>query len=157
MNCRKAEELIADRALGFIDGGQQQELDKHLAQCPKCRQEAEHYLLAVQALKESDAVDTIDGFTEKVLAGVGSARRNDFRIIKLAVPALAAAAVLLMVVLSPVFFSNDSTDMTTLQVLEAYAEDFDALGMEGGIADYDADFSYDEYGVSDSLSQYLVQ
>lgn len=157
MNCRKAEELIADRALGFIDSGQQQELDKHLAQCPKCRQEAEHYSLAVQALKESDAVDMIDGFTEKVLAGVGSAKRNDFRIIKLAMPALAAAAVLLMIVLSPVFFSNDSTDMTTLQVLEAYAEDFDALGMEGGIADYDADFSYDEYGVSDSLSQYLVQ
>lgn len=157
MNCRKAEELIADRALGFIDSDRQQELDKHLAQCPKCRREAEEYSLAVQALKERDTVDTVDGLADTVLAWAGSAKRNDFRIIRLAVPALAAAAVLLMIVLSPVFFSNDSTEMTRLQILEAYAEDFEAVGIGSGIADYDVDFSYEDYGFTDSLSNYLIQ
>ena len=41
MNCRKAEELIADRVLGFISEDQKKELEGHLAECPHCRQEAE--------------------------------------------------------------------------------------------------------------------
>lgn len=158
VNCRKAEELIADKALGFIDSVQELELEKHLAHCPKCRQEVEEYSLAVRALLQKDnAVQGMSGLIDSVLAAVGSTRKNNFRIIKLAVPAMAAAAVLIMIVLSPVFFSDNGTDMTTLQVLEAYAEDFDALGMESGYADYDAEFSYDDYGVSDSLTQHLVQ
>ena len=160
MNCRKAEELIADKALGFIDSVQELELEKHLAHCPKCRQEVEEYSLAVSALLQKD--NAVQGMSElvdsvSVLAAVGSARKNSFKIIKLAVPAMAAAAVLIMIVLSPVFFLDNGTDMTTLQVLEAYAEDFDVLGMESGYADYDAEFSYDDYGVSDSLTQHLVQ
>ncbi len=157
VNCRKAEELLADKVLGFIEAEQLDELEKHLAQCPKCRREADEYSLAVSALKEEDAVQSVAELSESVLAAVRPPKQNTFRIIKLAVPALAAAAVLLMIVLSPVFFSNDSTDMTTLQVLEAYAEDFDAIGMESGYADYDTEFSYDDYGVSDSLTQHLVQ
>lgn len=158
MNCRKAEELIADRVLGFIQSDEELELEKHLAECPDCRREAYEYSLAVRALEEKDAVQNIAGLSDTVLAAVGSSKKNKFRIIRLTVPALAAAAVLLMIVLSPVFFSDNGTDMTTLQVLEAYAEDFDALGMESGwYADYDEEFSYDDYGVSDSLTQHLVQ
>lgn len=158
MNCRKAEELIADRVLGFIQSDEELELEKHLAECPDCRREAYEYSLAVRALEEKDAVQNIAGLSDTVLAAVGSSKKNKFRIIRLTVPALAAAAVLLMIVLSPVFFSDNGTDMTTLQVLEAYAEDFDALGMESGLyADYDEEFSYDDYGVSDSLTQHLVQ
>lgn len=157
MNCRKAEELIADRVLGFIDSSQQDELEKHLAECPKCRREALEYACAADALKEDAAAQSINGLADTVLAGVESPKWNNLRIVKMAVPALAAAAVLLMIVLSPVFFSNDSSDMTSLQVLEAYADDFEAIGMESGIAEYDTGFSYENYGVSDSLSSYLVQ
>ncbi len=158
VNCRDAKELIAERALGFIQSDDELELEKHLAECPKCRREADEYSLAVSALKETDAVQDSAGLADAVLAAVADLpKQSSFRVIRFAVPALAAAAVLLMIVLSPVFFSDNGAEMTTLQVLEAYAEDFDVLGIESGYADYDAEFSYDDYGVSDSLTQHLVQ
>lgn len=157
MDCSKAEELIADRALGFIQSDEEMKLEKHLAECPDCRREADEYSLAVSALKEEESVQHIAGLSDTVLAEVGSPKQNKFRIIKLSLPALAAAAVLLAVIISPVFFSNNGNDMTKLEVLEAYAQDMEILGLGEDITVANAEFDYESYGVSDKVSEYLVQ
>ena len=157
MNCKNAEELIADRELGLLEGGQVNELEQHLSECADCRKLADEYAFAAEALKESRADTVPPALADDVLAKAGKIHGKQSKIFRLAVPAVAAAAVLLAVVLSPVFFSKDSSDMTTLQVLEAYAEDFEAIGMEDGIGDYDTGFRYEDFGVSDTLTTYINQ
>ena len=157
MNCRKAEALIADRVLGFISEDQKKELEDHLAECPHCRQEAEQYLAATQALKSSTSGKMAPDFADHVVSLAGSGKRKSFRLLKLGAPALAAAAVLLAIVITPTFFSNNNNNTTRLEILEAYAEDLEALGIGSGFSVFDTEFSYENYGVPSKVTDYLTQ
>lgn len=157
MNCKNAEELIADRELGLLDADQVNELEEHLSECDDCRKLVGEYALATLALKESRTDSVPFVLADDVLAFAGKHQGKRARLFRLAVPALAAAAVLLAVVLSPVFFTKDSSDMTTLQVLEAYADDFEAIGMEDGFDDYDTGFRYEDFGIVDTLTTSINQ
>ncbi|UZJ42558.1 zf-HC2 domain-containing protein [Prosthecochloris sp. SCSIO W1101] len=161
MKCTEAEHLIAEMALGFISESQRKELEDHLSVCAQCRQEAEHYSVAVEALKPgvSERMISAEEVESVVSSGLGRKSNNNFKLLKLGGPVLAAAAVFLAIVISPMFFSGNSGDMTRLEVLEAYAEDIEATGMENGYnyTMYNTEFNYEHYGVSDTVSEYLVR
>ena len=158
MKCTEAEHLIAERVLGFVSVEREKELEEHLAVCSHCRQEVERYFIVEDALRAGGSEQIQPDFADRVVSLAGSANnRKSFRLLKLSAPSLAAAAVLLAIVISPVFFSNDSNDMTRLEVLEAYAEDMEVLGIGENATVSDAEFGYENYGVSDKVSEYLVQ
>ena len=158
MKCTEAEFLIAESVLGFISVEQKKELEEHLATCSQCRKEMEWYSIAEEVLRPRglEQMQQTD-LADHVVSLAGSSNGRRFRLVRLAGPVLAAAAVLLAVILSPVFFSNDGNDMTRLEVLKAYAEDMEVLGMEDGISVSSAELDYENYGVSDKVSEYLIQ
>ena len=157
MKCIEAESLIAEKVLGFISDARKKELEDHLVKCPHCRQEAEHYLVTVQALKSGISEKVAPGLPDRVVCLARSGRKRRFRLVKLGVPALAAAAVLLAIIITPAFFSGNNHDMTRLEVLEAYAEDMESLGMGSDFSVYDTEFSYENYGVPRRVTEYLTQ
>lgn len=157
MKCTEAESLIAEKVLGFISVERKKELDDHLAVCFHCRQEMERYCIAEEALRAGAPEQMQPDLADRVVSLAGSAKGNGLRLLKLGAPALAAAAVLLAVVISPVFFSNNGNDMTKLEVLEAYAQDIEVLGMGEGVTASNAEIDYERYGVSDEVSGYLIQ
>lgn len=157
MKCTEAESLIAEKVLGFISVERKKELEDHLAVCSHCKKEMEWYSVAEEALKSRGSEQMQTDLADRVVSLAGSSNRRGFRLVKLAGPVLAAAAVLLVVVISPVFFSNDGNDTTRLEVLEAYAEDMEVLGIGDGISVSNAEFDYESYGVSDKVSEYLIQ
>ena len=55
MNCKLAHERIVTAAYGESAAGETQELERHLAGCPECREEREQ-LLALKQLAEADPV-----------------------------------------------------------------------------------------------------
>ncbi|ASQ90518.1 hypothetical protein CHL67_05935 [Prosthecochloris sp. GSB1] len=162
MNCSDAEQMIVDRALGLADSAGERELEQHLAGCPRCRETAGQYALAADALRPAISNRLLLEPAAEVAAGaVAAAKRKGFRLrlMKVGFPALAAAAVLLAVVLSPVFFSHDQngSSMTRFEVLQAYADDLESLASESSVDAYDEQFGYEEFGFSDADSAYLLQ
>lgn len=161
MKCTEAEHVIAEMALGFVSENKRKELEDHLSGCAHCRQEAEHYSVAVEALKAGASERLTAGeLVERVVSsGLDGKSGNNLKVMKIGVPVLAAAAVFLAVVISPMFFSGTGSDMTRLEVLEAYAEDLEAAGMENdyNYTMYNAEFNYEHYGVSDAVSEYLIE
>ena len=117
----------------------------------------ERYCIAEEALRAGAPEQMQPDLADRVVSLAGSAKGNGLRLLKLGAPALAAAAVLLAVVISPVFFSNNGNDLTKLEVLEAYAQDMEVLGMGEGVTASNAEFDYERYGVSDEVSGYLIQ
>lgn len=162
MNCTDAEQMMVDRALGLADSAGERELERHLAGCSRCREAADEYALAANALRpDASNLVLLEPAAEVAAGAVTAAKRKGFRLrlLKVGFPALAAAAVLLAVVLSPVFFSHDESgaSMTRLEVLQAYAEDLESLGSESTLNGYDEQFSYEDFGFSDADSAYLLQ
>lgn len=164
MKCTEAEHVIAEMALGFISESKRKELEDHLSVCAHCRQEAEHYSVAVEALKAGVSermisAEEVESVVSVVSSGLERKSNHNVKLLKLGVPVLAAAAVFLAIVISPMFFSGNGSDMTRLEVLEAYAEDLEATGMENdyNYTMYNTEFNYEHYGVSDTVSEYLIQ
>jgi len=157
MDCNRAEELLADRALGFLSRELTDALESHLAECERCRVEAERYSSIMDVLQETPGKSTLYDLPQRVMAAVGSPAKRKSAPLKLILPVLAAAAVLLVMVITPMFTSNNSFMMTRQEVLEAYSEDLEFLGISAEGINSTQEFSYESYGVPPALAEYLVQ
>ena len=158
MKCNDAEQLLADRALGCLEDDRRLELENHLEACSRCSREAEHYLEAARALRSSTPKRELSGLAASVVAEAISGKKHWLRLIKPRIPVLAAAAaVVLAIVTAPFFFGTDSGTMTRLEVIEAYAGDLESVGMGNGVPDYDTEFSYENYGVPENVTSYLIR
>ncbi len=155
MHCTKAEHLVADKALGLLSDDLRKELDSHLAACSRCRKQAGEYVVATQALAVSGSGQMQPDLADRVVALAESGERKHFRLLQLPVPALAAAAVLLAVIISPVFFLQNDDQNVRMEVLQAYAEDLEYFGAGNSATLSDAEFSYGNYGVSGNVTDYL--
>jgi len=157
MDCNRAEELLADRALGFLSRELTDALENHLAGCERCRVEAERYRSVMDALQETAAENMHVDLSQRVMDAAGSLSKRKSAPLRLILPALAAAAVLLAMVITPMFTSENSLMMTRQEVLDAYSEDLEFLGISAEGIKSTQEFSYESYGVPPALAEYLVQ
>lgn len=158
MKCNDAERLLADKALGCLEEDRRPELENHLEVCSRCSREAGLYLEAARALRSSTPEPELSGLAASVAAEAVSGETRWLRLIKPRIPVLAAAAaVVLAIVTTPFFFGNDSETMTRLEVIEAYASDLESVGMGNGSPGYDTGFSYENYGVPENVTSYLIR
>ncbi len=163
MKCSVAEQMIIDHALGFLAEKQERELKHHLAACEQCRTLATSYGLAVQALQTQD-IDSqamLEPTWKTVATAVATEKRMPLqaKLTKAFLPLLAAAAVVLAILFSPVFFSdNKNGEFTRMEVIQAYADDLEYLefGNETTAAT-SSGISFQEFGLSTDDASYLFQ
>ncbi|MCD4814643.1 zf-HC2 domain-containing protein [bacterium] len=155
MNCRKAETLLADQALGFLSAKQEKSLSDHLARCHHCQVQAGSYLSATRALQTNASEQMTFQLADRVIAHARPEKPQGFNPMKWWVPAVMGAVAVLMIGIMPLFFSTQSKDMTRQEVLNAYAEDLNQLGIHNEAKSYRSEFDYETYGVPGTVSQYL--
>ncbi|MCW8814724.1 MAG: zf-HC2 domain-containing protein, partial [Chlorobium sp.] len=155
--CNRAEELLADRALGLLSRKLSEALENHIAGCERCSVEAERYHSVMDALQETAAENMHVDLSQRVMDAAGSLSKRKSAPLRLILPALAAAAVLLAMVITPMFTSENSFMMTRQEVLDAYSEDLEFLGISAEGIKSTQEFSYESYGVPPALAEYLVQ
>lgn len=162
MKCSDAEQMIIDHVLGLQGHEQERELKRHLIECKDCRALSASYDLAVQALqtKETTLQSMLPPVRQAIAHAVATEERLSLhtRMTNVFIPILSAAAVLLAVLLSPVFFSDTSSgQLTRLEVLQAYADDLDFLEFGNSITTTSYEITYAELGLSTVDASHLLQ
>lgn len=154
MSCQSMQNLLAERALGLLSQGKAARLQAHLEQCETCRQAAADLEQCVHLLAEhmpQAGLPDLAGRVVQKAAATQPAKRRIF----LWVPALAAAALLLLTLAWNQFATR--THPSAEEVVASYDADLEALGFwnhsQQGQPD---DWDYKVFGIPDVESQQLL-
>jgi hypothetical protein len=91
-DCTRMNEMAAEVALGIADGADRAWALDHLADCPECRARVERMAaVADELLMVAPAAEPPAGFEERVAGSIEPPRKRWLRL-RIAIPALAAAA-----------------------------------------------------------------
>ncbi|ARM30912.1 zf-HC2 domain-containing protein [Prosthecochloris sp. HL-130-GSB] len=153
--CQKAQELLADDALGLCSREDQQVLRDHLDMCEACRAEAERFRSAVHLLGQKELPYPVPDMTDIVVKRAGAEKYPKLWMKRVIVPLAAAAAAVFMIITGPSLFERQAS-MTGDSVISAYVEDVEQLGILELFQAGDDGFSYESYGVPEALAEYLV-
>ncbi len=100
MQCQEARRLLHDLVDDDIDQATKEQLQQHLGDCRECREAERSLRQTVDMLQEFSVVQAPEGFTAQL---IGILPRSSGRLIS---RVLSIAAALLLVLASPVYFSN---------------------------------------------------
>jgi hypothetical protein len=121
MKCKKIQRLLPLYISDDLDGPAQGEVKKHIGNCLSCAREYQAHLGALRALKglenKPDLSDVMKGFTGQVMERIardpGGPAAPVPRVTYALVPKMLAAAAMLLVVLTAVFFMMGPEDITS--------------------------------------------
>lgn len=157
MNCSQAEKLLAARVLGLLSPAQTRKLARHEENCATCRERAAGLERAGQVLATPWGLKPPANLADRVLRNLPASSPPAPRRWLLWSPVLAGAVILLVVFAGP-FIRQRPPDMTTQEVLDAYSEDIESLGLWESQTSTNGNgvWNYQDIGVPQEISQYLL-
>lgn len=157
MNCRQAEKLLATRELGLLNPAQDRKLARHEEHCALCRKRAAALRQARLALETGTELRPPVNLADRVLRNLPASSPPAPRRWLLWSPVLAGAVILLVVFAGP-FIRQRPPDMTTQEVLDAYSEDIESLGLWESQTSTNGNgvWNYQDVGVPKEISQSLL-
>ena len=136
MACEKFKNTMDEYIDGILSGEELSEFQGHLSVCNACRQEIEELQSMLSWLKQASHVTPPKDLRESVLAELKEQGRNRRRFFPGFSQAVAAAAVLIMLVVSNLYLLPPSPISDSVPMRAAYQEETGAATPQGDVTIY---------------------